>query len=194
MGTVRFITGVCAIVVSGCATAPAPSPPTMQAANVAKATPLILEESEGERRTWRELPEHAGPLTTFLLKVDPKNGGSKHLVFLTEELPPGENIETHRHPGADELLFLQSGTARIHLGDQLREVHAGATVFIPADTWISVDNIGSDAINLVGVFSAPGFEEFMRAESVRAGEPYVPLTKAEDDEIQRKHAHAVIYR
>jgi len=194
MGTVRFITGVCGIVVSGCATVPAPSTPTSQAANVAKATPLILEKSEGERRTWRELPEHAGPLTIFLLKVDPKNSGSKHLVFLTEELPPGENIETHRHPGADELLFLQSGTARIHLGDQVREVHAGATVFIPADTWISVDNIGSDAISLLGVFSAPGFEEFMRAESVRAGEPYVPLTKAEDDEIQRKHAHAVIYR
>jgi len=194
MGTVRFITGVCAIVASGCATAPAPSTPTSQAANVAKTMPLILERSEGERRTWRELPEHTGPLTAFLLKVDPKNGGSKHLVFLTEELPPGEKIEAHRHPSADELLFLQSGTARIHLGDQVREVHAGATVFIPADTWISVDNIGSDAISLVGVFSAPGFEEFMRAESVRAGEPYVPLTKAEDDEIQRKHAHAVIYR
>jgi len=46
----------------------------------------------------------------------------------------------------------------------------------------------------VGVFCAPGFEDFMRAESVREGEKNVPQSKAEDDEIQRKHAHAVIYK
>jgi hypothetical protein len=47
---------------------------------------------------------------------------------------------------------------------------------------------------LVFVFSAPGFEDFMRAESVRAGEKNVPLSKAEDDEIQMKHSHDVIYK
>jgi len=41
---------------------------------------------------------------------------------------------------------------------------------------------------------APGFEEYMRAESVREGEEVVPLSKAEDEEIIRKHAHAVIYK
>jgi len=44
------------------------------------------------------------------------------------------------------------------------------------------------------VFSAPGFEEFMRAESVREGEKSIPLTKAEDAAILAKHAHAVIYK
>jgi hypothetical protein len=38
----------------------------------------------------------------------------------------------------------------------VREVHAGASVFIPAGTWISADNLGSDAINLVAIFPAPG--------------------------------------
>ena len=76
----------------------------------------------------------------------------------------------------------------------MREVHAGAIVFIPADTWISVSNIGGDVISLVFVFSAPGFEDFMRAESVRAGEKNVSLSKAEDDEIQMKHSHDVIYK
>ena len=73
-------------------------------------------------------------------------------------------------------------------------VHAGATVFIPADTWISIDNIGNDVINLMAIFSAPGFEEFMREGSVREGEKNVPLSKAEDAEIQKKHAHDVIYK
>jgi len=70
-----------------------------------------------------------------------------------------------RHPEADEILFLQNGTARAHLGDMVREVHAGASVFISAGTWISADNLGSAAINLVAIFSAPGFEGFMRETS-----------------------------
>ena len=76
----------------------------------------------------------------------------------------------------------------------MRDVHAGSTVFIPASTWVSVVNIGSDVISLVFVFSAPGFEDFMRAESVREGEKNVPLSQAEDDEIQRKHSRDVIYK
>jgi quercetin dioxygenase-like cupin family protein len=130
----------------------------------------------------------------FSIKVDPQNGGSKHLVFITEDLEPGGKIDMHRHPGADEILFLQNGTARVNLADSSREVHGGATVFIPANTWISMTNIGSESIHLVGVFSAPGFEEYMRAESVREGEKNTPLSKAEDEEIMKKHAHAVIYK
>src|SRR5215471_14936279 len=34
-----------------------------------------------------------------------------------------------------------------------REVHGGATVFIPANTWVSVNNIGSDPIGLIYIFS-----------------------------------------
>jgi quercetin dioxygenase-like cupin family protein len=183
---------VCAILVCGCASAP--SLPTPQAPEVTKATPLILEKNEGERRTFRGWPGHPDPGSTFVLKVDPRNGGSSHLVFGTEDLPAGETIPTHRHPGSDEIIFLQTGTARVHLGDSVREVHGGSTVFIPADTWISVSNIGSDAISLAFVFSEPGFEEFMRAASIREGEKNVPVPKAEDDEMQRKHSHAVIYQ
>src|SRR5713226_5509525 len=161
MRMARFIIAVCAVLV--CDYAAAPPAPTAQATNRTKATPLILEKSEGERRVIRGWPGHPDPGETFVLKVDPKNGGSSHLVFLTADLPPGKVIETHRHPGADEILFLQTGTARVHLGDSVRDVHAGATVFIPADTWISVDNTGSDAISMVTVFSPPGFEGFMRA-------------------------------
>jgi quercetin dioxygenase-like cupin family protein len=157
-------------------------------------TPLILEKNEGERRVVRGWPGHPDPGETFILKVDPKNGGSSHLVFFTADLAPGRVIEAHRHPGSDEILFLQTGTARVHLKDSVRDVHAGSTVFIPADTWISVSNIGTDVISLVSVFSSPGFKDFMRAVSVREGEKSVPLSKAENDEIEKKHSHAVIYK
>jgi quercetin dioxygenase-like cupin family protein len=192
MRVARFSIAVCAALV--CGSAATPPVPTSQATNTARATPLILEKSEGERRTWRGWPGHPDPGPTFLLKVDPKNGGSSHLVFGTEGLASGEAIPTHKHPGSDEILFLQNGTARVHLGDAVREVRGGSTVFIPADTWISISNIGGDPISLVFIFSAPGFEDFMRAESVLEGEKNAPVSKAEDDEIQKKHSHAVIYK
>jgi quercetin dioxygenase-like cupin family protein len=129
----------------------------------------------------------------FIFKVDRQNGGSSHLVFVTEDVPPGAKIDRHRHPGADEIIFLQNGRARVSLGDRVMEVHAGATVFAPANTWIEVTNIGTDAIHGVFVFSAPGFDDFMRAESVLEGQKITPLTKAEDARIMKQHAHAVIY-
>jgi quercetin dioxygenase-like cupin family protein len=158
-----------------------------------KVTPLILEKNEGERRVWRPiegLEEQPGP---FILKVDRRNGGSSHLVLGTEDLAPGEKIGRHRHPGSDEILLLQSGSARVSLGDMVKEVHGGTTVFIPANTWIAVTNIGTDVLSVVFVFSAPGFEDFMRAESVPEGQKVTSLSKAEDAEIMKEHTHAVIY-
>lgn len=191
MRITRFGIALFAAVVCGAATAPpAPAP---KPASAVKPTPLILEKNEGERRVVRPWPGHPDPGETFTIKVDPKNAGSSHLVLLTAEIRPGGAIDAHKHPGADEILVLENGTARVHLGNSVRVVHAGATVFIPANTWVSVDNIGTDAISLISIFSAPGFEDFMRAESVREGEKNVPVSKAEDAKIQRSHRYCVIY-
>jgi quercetin dioxygenase-like cupin family protein len=192
MRTTFLALGVGAILAAGPTSAPSAAPKRAVSAN--KATPLILEKEEGERRVWRPLEGLDDKLSLFILKVDPRNGGSSHLVFGTEDMPPGGHIETHRHPGSDEILFLQNGKAKVSLGEITREVHGGATVFIPADTWITVRNTGSEVIHMVFVFSAPGFEDFMRAESVRDGETAAPITKAEDAAILAKHAHAVVYK
>jgi quercetin dioxygenase-like cupin family protein len=189
---IRFAIAICAVLLCIGATAPIETRPQPQ--NGYKVAPLILEKKEGERRVWRPIEGLTGQPGLFILKVDPHNGGSSHLVFGTEDLQPGGKIDAHRHPGSDEILFLQNGRARVSLGDTVREVQGGATVFIPANTWISVTNIGTDAISAIFIFSAPGFEEFMRAESVSEGDKLVPLSKAQDSEILKKHTHAVIYR
>ena len=189
MRPASFLISICTLWVCNSAVAP-----YSHRAQSAKPTQLILERDEGERRVWRPVEGLEGQPSLFILKVDPRNGGSSHLVFGTEDLQPQGRIEAHRHPGSDEILFLQNGLAKVRLGDEEREVHGGAAVFIPAGTWISVVNTGKEAIQAVFVFSAPGFEEFMRAESVRDGEKAIPLTKAEDAAILSKHAHAVIYK
>jgi quercetin dioxygenase-like cupin family protein len=183
---------VCADLLCGCAAKPSPPPP--ETANATTSTPLILDKNEGERRVLRGWPGHPDPKEAFTIKVDPQNGGSSHLVFMTADIGPGGGIDAHRHPHADEILFLQTGTARVHLGDSVRDVHAGATIFIPANTWISVENIGNDPISSVAIFSAPGFEEFMRAASAREGEKNVPLTEAENSQLEKSHLGDVVYK
>ena len=146
----------------------------------------MLEKDEGELRTRRiHIDKSSVASTQFLLKVSPKNNGSKALVAGTELLAPGATLPKHRHLVQDEILLIQSGTARISLGDQERDLHAGGLVFIPANTWISGKNIGTEPIALTFIFSAPGFEETMRCNSVPAGETPTPITP----EQQRECAH-----
>src|SRR6516162_11750963 len=97
--------------------------------------PLLLEKNEGERRIWREPPPG-----DFILKVSPKNNGSQHLVMGTEDMAPGDEFPTHRHLEQDEILYIVKGTVHAHVGDQEGDLHAGGTVFIPANTWVDVKN------------------------------------------------------
>lgn len=149
------------------------------------ARPLLLEKNEGETRIRRN-----AAASTFMLKVSPKNNDSQRLVLGEEDLAPGDVIPRHKHLEQDEILLIHTGTAHIRLGDQERDLHAGGLVFIPQETWISVKNIGADAVHLVFIFSAPGFEDGLRCISVPANEKPTPMTVEERSEC--KHlAHAV---
>ncbi len=136
--------------------------------------PLLLEKNEGERRIWREPPPGE-----FTLKVSPKNNGSQHLVMGTEDMAPGDEFPTHKHLGQDEIVYIEKGTAHVQLGNQERDLHAGGTVFIPAYTWVSVKNSGTETVSVVFVFSAPGFENYMRCDSVLPNEKLTPLSPEE---------------
>src|ERR1051326_9541144 len=120
------------------------------AADGAGATALILEKQEGERRVHRSAGTTIGT-APFILKFDRLNGNTKHLVMFTEELTPSGAIPRHKHPGCEEILVLQTGRTRVHLGETVKEVGASATVFIPQDTWISAEVIGSERVSLIAI-------------------------------------------
>lgn len=151
------------------------------------AKPVLFEKDEGERRIWRDPPPG-----DFILKVSPRNNGSQHLVMVTEDIAPGDEFPTHKHLGQDEILYIVRGTVHVNLGDQKRDLHAGGTVFIPADTWVNVKNVGTEAVSVVGIFSAPGFEDYMRCESVLPNEKAIPLST--EEEIACGHQGHVVYR
>jgi quercetin dioxygenase-like cupin family protein len=125
------------------------------------------------------------PPPNSCLKASPKNNGSQHLAAGTEELAQGAGVQKHRHLAQDEIVLIHNGTAHVWLGDQERDLHAGGLVFIPSNTWVSLKNIGTEPISLTFIFSAPGFEDTMRCNSVPAGETPTQITP----EQQKDCAH-----
>jgi quercetin dioxygenase-like cupin family protein len=167
---VVMVVGLCSSRAQSIQSSAAPSSET-------NAKPLMLEKNEGELRTRRIHTDASAPASSqFMLKVSPKNNGSQHLVAGAEELAPGATLPKHRHLVQDEIVLIQSGTAHVWLGDQERDLHAGGLVFIPANTWVSLKNTGTEPINLTFIFSAPGFEDTMRCNSVPAGETPTQIT------------------
>ena len=149
---------------------------------------LILAVDQGERRVRRP-----PGLVPFTIKVDPLNGGSPDLVMGYEVLPPGQFIPPHRHPHADEILFIQYGRGVAELGGRRATVGPGGTVYIPRGARISFRVTGRDSVGLVFIFSHPGFEQYMRDTSVPEGRPAVPLSDTELKVIRAHHRDHVVY-
>jgi quercetin dioxygenase-like cupin family protein len=141
---------------------------------------LILGPDEGEHlmRRW------CYPLT---IKIDPARAGSKDFVAGTEDLAPGTGIPKHRHHHMEEIVIIQSGDVLAEIGDRQRRVGPGAMAFGPPNTWMSFQNVGTSVATVTWIFSRPGFETYVRATSVPVGQPVVPFTAAELDEIRKKY-------
>ncbi len=182
----RVVTATVVTVVGLCSAFSQSNQLSTAASSETNVKPLILERDEGELRTRRIHTDASVPASSqFMLKVSPKNNGSQHLVAGTEELAQGAAIQKHRHLAQDEIVLIHSGTAHVWLGDQQRDLHAGGLVFIPSNTWVSLKNIGTEPISLTFIFSAPGFEDTMRCNSVPAGETPTQITP----EQQKDCAH-----
>jgi len=167
------------------------STPTDPSLTSAGARPLLLEKDEGETRLWRREPGEVAP-GGFILKVTPKTNGSQHLVLSTGEIAPGADIPTHKHLEQDEIVLIEKGTIHAHVGNQERVLHAGGMVFIPQRTWVSLKNTGAEPASIVAIFSAPGFEDHLRCESVPAGEKPTTISRAEENECD--HLGHVVYK
>ena len=82
----RLIAGFLVMGLHGVVTQKAP-----ESAGGSGETRLILEKQEGERRIHRSAGTTTGN-APFILKVDPRNSGSKHLIMFREDLPPGAAV------------------------------------------------------------------------------------------------------
>jgi mannose-6-phosphate isomerase-like protein (cupin superfamily) len=106
-------------------------------------------------------------------------------LIITESLPPGEDIPLHRHLHEDEFLYIASGVVHARIGTLDGLAHAGALIFIPRATWVTLKNVGKTPVALLGGFAAPEYDRYMRCESVPGGRPAPPMTDREDLRCQR---------
>ena len=155
---------------STAATAQTPSP----------ATPLILQEDDGEHRLRRPGgPAGSGSVPGFIIKIDKQNGNAEDFYVGYEILNPGAMIPFHKHHNSEEVVIFEEGGATVTVGDKRAVAGPHSIVFIPRETWVSITNTGDKPIRGYYLFSRQGFENFLRARSVRPGEPLTPLTPEE---------------
>ena len=66
-------------------------------------------------------------------------------------MPPGTAIPLHRHERHEEALYLHRGQVTVTLGTRRVVAEAGPLVYIPAATWIGVENTGGATASVVGI-------------------------------------------
>jgi len=84
--------------------------------------------------------------------IDGASVGSEQLVFNTTTFPPAKWHELHRHPNAEEALYIVSG-AGLHLseGEPVRQ-RAGEVVYIPRGEWHGFANDTEEPAVIIAVF------------------------------------------
>ena len=85
--------------------------------------------------------------------------GEKHGAPLSAyfvNAPPGKGPPLHTHPYVEIELTLE-GVASFTLGDETREVKAGAIVVIPANTPHRFVNSGDCVLRQIGIHASPKF-------------------------------------
>lgn len=70
--------------------------------------------------------------------------GSSKTVFGVTYFPPGAKHELHRHPHAEEVEYLVSGTGTAYVADDAIELGPGEAVFVPQNAYHGFENT-SDA-------------------------------------------------
>jgi quercetin dioxygenase-like cupin family protein len=119
-------------------------------------TGVILRPEEGERVP----PFRDG--RAMLLKIGPSLTNSQELFIASEEMPPGTAIPLHRHERHEEALFLHRGQVTVTLGARRVVAEAGTWVYIPAGTWIGVENTGRETASVMGIFAKGAVEPCFR--------------------------------
>jgi quercetin dioxygenase-like cupin family protein len=66
--------------------------------------------------------------------------GATQTVFGVTYFPPGSKHELHRHPNAEEVEYLVSGTGIAYVGDDAVELGPGEAVFVPQNEYHGFEN------------------------------------------------------
>jgi mannose-6-phosphate isomerase-like protein (cupin superfamily) len=106
-------------------------------------------------------PDDYRPNSAMAFVFDPERPNGAYVAGLTlicEEIAVGDRIPLHIHPTVEEIVYIDSGTAEITVGDEQRIVGSGAIAFIPPGTPHSTRNVGDMPLHLHAIFSTPNID------------------------------------
>ncbi|UCD51115.1 MAG: cupin domain-containing protein [Phycisphaerales bacterium] len=124
-------------------------------ADAAPTTELHAELRQAKQHT--VITENWGPLTWLAGK---EIGNAKGLVLGRATIKPGKTNPRHRHPQAEEVLYLLKGSLRHTLGDRTIIMNAGDTITIAPGIFHNSSCIGEEDAGMIVVYSegVRGFE------------------------------------
>ncbi|MFY9262770.1 MAG: cupin domain-containing protein [Actinomycetaceae bacterium] len=86
--------------------------------------------------------------------------GSK-LQMTVMEIPVGDSIGLEAHEGIDQFLRIEAGKGLCQMGESADnldfevEVEDDDAIFVPADMWHNVTNIGDEPLKLYTIYAGP---------------------------------------
>ena len=90
----------------------------------------------------------------FTNLVSPSKGSNENSMWQTE-VPPGAPVTPHQVT-REELVYIVSGQALIHIGDTVTKAGSGDVAIMPADTDIAVENAGDGPLRLLAILPVTG--------------------------------------
>ena len=144
---------------------------------------LVLQPHEGEVLVLRRPPIDG----EVVIKVDPKNAGSRRMAMGTQRLPVQYRVPVHQHEHQDEILFVHEGKGTGILGEERVPVEPGTTIYVPQGMWHGVENTSDAPAQIIWVIAPPGLESFFRDIGTPPGTDRKPPTPEEMAEIHRRH-------
>jgi quercetin dioxygenase-like cupin family protein len=105
------------------------------------------------RESFRSVPEAARFSGEKATKADLFDG--ERLFVGLNCFEPGQSQKVHAHAGADKFYYVCSGRARLTVGEESREVAAGAIVWAPAGVPHGVEEALERTVLLVGIAPPP---------------------------------------
>jgi len=100
-----------------------------------------------ETESSQGLPERGWLSMDVRWLVTKDNVGASKTVFGVTYFPPGSKHELHRHPNAEEVEYLISGSGIAYVDDDAVELGPGEALFVPQNAYHGFENnSGEEAV------------------------------------------------
>ncbi len=86
-------------------------------------------------------------------------GSNMQMTFMS--IQPGDDIGLEVHNGIEQFLRIEEGKGLCKMGDAednltfIKEVSNDDAIFVPADTWHNIENIGDIPMKLYTIYAGP---------------------------------------